>query len=134
MQYRISGGAESIQIRMRNMVHQLESSQSVFLGSVIDLENELAAKDAIANPMPVELRNSVSVEEMADDEGYLLEKGIPEKIWLESLSRHSGLDCRMIHDFSPMNELGLYPLLVTVCVDGKPVVYSIKLWVVPAAD
>jgi hypothetical protein len=134
MQYRISGGAESIQIRMRNMVIQLESSQSVFLGSVIDLENELAATGAVAHPTPVELKSSVSIEELANADGYLLDQTIPESTWLESLSRHSGLDCRMIHNFEPIKELGLYPLLLTVCVDGKPVVYSIKLWVVPAAD
>jgi hypothetical protein len=134
MQYRISGGAESIQIRMRNMVIQLESSQSVFLGSVIDLENELASMGAAANPIPVELCGSVTVEEMANEEGYLLDSGIPEKVWLESISRESGLDCRMIHDFTSIKELGLYTLLITASVNGKPMLYSIKLWVVPAAD
>ena len=127
----MSGMFESIADRLNSLEYQLSTNKSRFLGSILDLENEIS-KLAILKPL--KLPNSIEIEEFADENGYLNDPNIPEATWLETLSRETDLDCRMIVDFKPVRELGMERWQVVVNQEGKPVTYDISVWIIPVLE
>ena len=129
MQDRTMSGMGLIANRLTNLHAQYNHDRFKFFGSIIDLE------DSVRTQSIVDYDPSVTIEEFADDNGYLINwSDITESVWLASIRRGSSLDCRMIVNFQQPKELGLYRWTVLCCVDGKPVQYSVKVWIVPAPD
>jgi hypothetical protein len=137
MQDRTMSGMGLIANRLMNLHAQYNHDRFKFFGSIIDLE------DSVRTQSIVDYDPSVQIEEFADDNGYLINwQDITESVWLASIKRESrdhdptgiGLDCRMIVNFQQPKELGLYRWTVLCCVDGKPVQYSVKVWIVPVPD
>ena len=127
----MSGMFESIADRLNSLEYQLSTNKSRFLGSILDLENEISK---LANLKPLKIQNSVEIEEFADENGYLNDPNIPEAIWLETISRETDLDCRMIVDFKPVKELGAERWQVVVNEKGKPVTYDLHIWIIPVSE
>jgi hypothetical protein len=123
----LSGNSDSLASRLDCLVHQVEDNPTRFLGAVLDLENQLAACVEVE---PQELVDSVTIEEIVDSRGYLKDGNIEEAVWLETLSRETDMDCRMILGFNPVKEVGLFRWNVLVNEGGEPVTYTIKVWVV----
>lgn len=76
---------------------------------------------------------SARFETLMDDNGYLTST-VDEQVWLASISAKTGLDCRMIVNYKPIKEVGLYTLRVLVAENGSPVDYEIKVWIIPAPN
>lgn len=131
MSKNMSGTSGSYGVRLRNLQSQYRTDRAMFFGSILDMENELAK---FVDIVPFTFKNPVNIEELADDNGYLLDPNIPENTWLESLSRETGLDCRMIVGFRSVKELGLFTWQVVVAEGGKPVTYEMKVWIIPVED
>lgn len=124
---RLSGSSELISTRLQTLIYELKQDEHIFLARVLDYEN---AVEKTANEKAVSAWHSpVTIEEFANESGHLTSE-VAEKTWLESISGQTGLDCRMIVNYNPIKELGLYSLKVLVAEDGSPVAYEVKVWVV----
>jgi hypothetical protein len=121
-------GNGSLADRLDSLYHQLATNKIRFMGSVLDLENELVKQTQMKQ---LSWNQTITIEEFSDADGYLNDKNIDEAVWLESLSRETELDCRMIIDFKPVKALGLERWQVMVNENGKPVIYDFKVWFVP---
>jgi hypothetical protein len=126
----MSGMSDSIATRLGNLDSQLHTNKPRFMGSILDLENELAKQTEVK----MLSWSPINIEEFSDENGRLDDQLIPESTWLGTLSRETGLDCRMILDFKLVKELGLYRWQVLVNHGGKPVTYDLSVWVVPVGD
>lgn len=129
----LSGNSDSLADRLDSLVYQLETNATRFLGSVIDLENKLAKLNP-PQPAYTQWPKTITFEEFADEDGDLNDQKIEESVWLESLTRETGLDCRMILDFKPLKNLGCIRWYVVVNQKGKPVTYDFQVWIVPVGD
>ena len=126
----ISGIHQTFAARLDNLQRQLVANRLMFLGSILDLENELSEQAQAASPLL--WKESVTIEEFSDEDGMLNDQTIQESTWLETLSRETGLDCRMVVDFKPVKALGIERWQVVVNEKGKPVTYDIRVWIVPS--
>jgi hypothetical protein len=126
----MSGTNESLAIRLNNLNSQLENDPIRFLGSILDMENA-AAKLTQPEVTPLTWHKTIAFEEFSDEEGRLNDQNIEEGVWLESLKRETGLDCRMILDFKPVKELGMERWQVLASRSGKSVMYDLQVWIVP---
>lgn len=97
-------------------------------------------QNAIDNPEPQvvpmkELPDSVTVEEFADENGFLNDQNIPEGVFCETLSGLTGLDIRAV-DQVP-RELGLFTIQVWYKTSknmGTMETVLCKVWMIPVKE
>jgi hypothetical protein len=115
---------------------ELEADKSLFLARVLDYENDVEKTIGEAKSQQFRLpggADSITIEEFADTDGYLTST-VDEQVWLASISAKTGLNCRMIVNYKPIKEVGLYTLRVLVAENGSPVEYEIKVWIISAPN
>ena len=125
---KLSGKGTTICQRISHLKDLLDGGKTSFLAAILDYEDAQTSSNPLILP-----RQTVTIEAIVTIDGYLNNQDIPEAVWLDSISRETKLDCRMILNFTPLKEIGLYPVKVIVSHNGKAAECDINLWIVPCA-
>jgi hypothetical protein len=120
---------------IRDIVQRVGDNPHLLMAELLDTLAELERKENILKHTrlhDVVPLDTIIVEEFADADDRLESSDIPEETWLETLSRKTGMDMRMILGFKPVTHIGLYRWQVVGSKAGELVYYSLDVWVVPA--